>query len=257
MSMPARMRSLLVLSAMLHVAFLCAWSVLRDPVSTADMRITMLSLSLTPAQSPAADDPAAEPVASRQSITDDVAERDREAESRPQKVADSSPLPVIPETTGADRDEDADVAGLDIARVDEQAAEPAVVDPLEFETQAFASAQASPASIFRNDAEEGSAGGVTPEQLTARIHEAVQPYFEYPLLARRKGWEGEVLLALRVEPDGRLRVLRILSSSGYRLLDHAAMEALARLERLPDARGLPRTGMETELPVIYRLLDPV
>jgi protein TonB len=97
---------------------------------------------------------------------------------------------------------------------------------------------------------------VTAEQLALRIHEAVQSHFHYPLLARRHGWEGEVLLMLRVESDGRFSAIRVLSSSGHRVLDRAAVEALDRLARLPDARGVPPPGMETELPVRYRLIDP-
>ena len=105
-------------------------------------------------------------------------------------------------------------------------------------------------------ADPAPAGALTSDELALRIHEAVQPHFHYPLLARRHGWEGEVRLMLRVESDGRFSAIRVLSSSGHRVLDRAAVEALDRLARLPDARGVPPPGMETELPVRYRLIDP-
>lgn len=100
-----------------------------------------------------------------------------------------------------------------------------------------------------------AAAGLTPGQLAARLHEAAEMHFYYPPLARRLGWEGDVRLALRVEHDGRLSAIRVLSSSGYRVLDSAAVDSLTRLARLPDAAGVPLSGMETVLPVRYRLLD--
>lgn len=47
----------------------------------------------------------------------------------------------------------------------------------------------------------------------------------YPRVARRRGWEGTVYLALRLAPDGKVNAVEITSSSGYDLLDRAAQEA--------------------------------
>ncbi len=45
-------------------------------------------------------------------------------------------------------------------------------------------------------------GAVTSNQVMASLEEAFTTHFYYPMLARRKGWEGDVMLALRVEIDG-------------------------------------------------------
>lgn len=95
----------------------------------------------------------------------------------------------------------------------------------------------------------------SPDQLIQRLHDAVATHFYYPPLARRHGWEGEVRLALHVAHDGRLSDIRVLSSSGHRVLDRAAIDCLTRVARLPDATGVPPSGMETVLPVVYRLID--
>lgn len=95
----------------------------------------------------------------------------------------------------------------------------------------------------------------SPDQLIQRLHDAAATYFYYPPLARRHGWEGEVRLALHVAHDGRLSDIRVLSSSGHRVLDRAAIDCLTRVARLPDATGVPPSGMETVLPVVYRLID--
>lgn len=79
-------------------------------------------------------------------------------------------------------------------------------------------------------------------------------YFRYPRLAQRRGWEGTVILSVRVLPDGRLTDIRIERSSGRSLLDHAAFQSLAHIERLPELAGqLGENGVALEIPVTYRL----
>ncbi len=57
-------------------------------------------------------------------------------------------------------------------------------------------------------------------------------HFNYPLLARRRGWEGEVLLAFRLEADGRITGAHVARSSGYGVLDRAALTALGKVKRI-------------------------
>lgn len=81
-------------------------------------------------------------------------------------------------------------------------------------------------------------------------------YFSYPALARRQGWEGQVLLALTIEPDGQLDNLQVARSSGYAVLDAAALHALQRVGRLSAAADwLAGSTLDMQLPVIYRLSD--
>lgn len=44
----------------------------------------------------------------------------------------------------------------------------------------------------------------------------------YPALALKKGWEGDVVLRLTVDANGRLEAVEIETSSGYRVLDNEA-----------------------------------
>lgn len=81
-------------------------------------------------------------------------------------------------------------------------------------------------------------------------------YFTYPALARRQGWEGQVLLTLTIEPDGQLDNLQVARSSGYAVLDAAALHALQRVGRLSAAADwLAGSTLDMHLPVIYRLRD--
>jgi len=50
----------------------------------------------------------------------------------------------------------------------------------------------------------------------------------YPRLARLRGYEGVVLVATEILPDGNVGNLRIKKSSGYAILDEAAMAAVKK-----------------------------
>ncbi len=86
--------------------------------------------------------------------------------------------------------------------------------------------------------------------LKVSLHQELARHFNYPLLARRCGWQGEVLLAFRLETDGRIIDARIARSSGYRVLDHAALTALGKVKRIETGAS---HGLAMQLPVIYRL----
>lgn len=55
-----------------------------------------------------------------------------------------------------------------------------------------------------------------------------QPTPQYPEMARRRGWEGQVIFRVVVSPAGGVVETQLLTSSGYQLLDWAAREALGR-----------------------------
>lgn len=59
----------------------------------------------------------------------------------------------------------------------------------------------------------------------------------YPKLARRRGWEGSVLLELVVAADGRVVEAAVLESSGRDLLDDAACDAVLTWRFVAGAAG--------------------
>ena len=56
---------------------------------------------------------------------------------------------------------------------------------------------------------------------------------EYPILARRRGYQGRVVIAATVLPSGAVEFASLVASSGYDVLDHAALEAVRRWRLLP------------------------
>jgi protein TonB len=91
--------------------------------------------------------------------------------------------------------------------------------------------------------------------LRKSLYELVTARLSYPAIARRKGWQGTVQLELHIEPDGQITRLRIDATSGYPLLDQAAVRSL-QLASVPHAgRWLNGRAIDIVIPVEYRLLD--
>lgn len=79
------------------------------------------------------------------------------------------------------------------------------------------------------------------------------PKPDYPTLAKRRGWEGKVLLEVEVLSDGKPGELRVSSSSGREVLDNAALKAVERWLFEPARRGdVPITSTMT-LSVVFKL----
>ncbi|HEY9193307.1 MAG TPA: TonB family protein [Methyloversatilis sp.] len=70
----------------------------------------------------------------------------------------------------------------------------------------------------------------------------------YPPEAVAQGLEGEVKLRLLLDPAGRVIEAAIMSGSGHRILDQAALDAARQIGRI-DAGG----ARELLLPVAFRL----
>ncbi|NOY67423.1 MAG: energy transducer TonB [Gammaproteobacteria bacterium] len=78
----------------------------------------------------------------------------------------------------------------------------------------------------------------------------------YPRIAIRNEWEGRVKLGIRVLSNGQLADVHIVNSSGYRILDNAAMRSINKIASLPEASyWLNGQAINVVLPVIYKLSD--
>jgi TonB family protein len=112
----------------------------------------------------------------------------------------------------------------------------------------------TPAPEQAVSAERGSARQSTEEALRKSLMRLVYSRFKYPVLARRKGWQGVVKLDIRIESDGRISRLHVEQTSGYPVLDRAALQAL-RLASVPDAEHWMRgQAINIIIPVEYRLV---
>ena len=92
------------------------------------------------------------------------------------------------------------------------------------------------------------------EQLRKCILQLISSRFNYPVLARRKGWEGIVKLQVHIESDGRITRLHVEQTSGYAVLDRAALQSL-QLASVPEAgQWMQGQAIDIIIPVEYRLV---
>ena len=82
------------------------------------------------------------------------------------------------------------------------------------------------------------------------ISQIIQKNISYPPIARRMGWEGRVVLSIRLCTDGTVKEIKVLESSGYEVLDRNAVDTVRRVAGL-----FPKPPVEVvvKVPVNYRL----
>ncbi|MBL7226066.1 MAG: energy transducer TonB [Desulfobacteraceae bacterium] len=75
----------------------------------------------------------------------------------------------------------------------------------------------------------------------------------YPKRARRRGYEGTVVLEVLVDRSGRVKELRILRSSGHTILDRAALKSVNGWLFEPGMVGDEKVDMWARVPVRFEL----
>jgi protein TonB len=79
------------------------------------------------------------------------------------------------------------------------------------------------------------------------------PSPEYPATARRRGYEGTVVVEVLVSKEGRVQDLRMFQSSGYAVLDRAATAAVRNWLFEPGRVGERKTAMWVKVPFRFEL----
>ena len=75
----------------------------------------------------------------------------------------------------------------------------------------------------------------------------------YPEIARRSGWEGTVLLRLKIDANGRVLDVTVQESSGYPVLDAEAVNAVRSWKGEPARRAGQPIATEEFLPIRFRM----
>lgn len=78
----------------------------------------------------------------------------------------------------------------------------------------------------------------------------------YPEQARRRGWEGTVLLRVQLDANGIVQGVTILQSSGYSVLDQAAASQISRWRFKPSLHNGTPQPSTLRVPVKFRLEKP-
>lgn len=104
--------------------------------------------------------------------------------------------------------------------------------------------------------DDSAALNVQRAWLTSRIRDELHRHLHYPTSARRRGWEGDVLLGFKVRNNGMIDNIHVSRSSGFRLLDESALLALRKIKAITWPHSPPEHAqLDMEIPVFYRLRD--
>ena len=116
--------------------------------------------------------------------------------------------------------------------------------------------RASAITTQRPNTSNSSSATNVSEHISAALQNKLASRFEYPWLARKRGWQGQVTLSLQVDSNGSLSNWQVSNTSGYRVLDRSALKAAKAIRYLPEAEDL-LDGQQLNLfiPVHYQLLD--
>ena len=86
------------------------------------------------------------------------------------------------------------------------------------------------------------------------LHAEFRARFQYPLLARKRGWSGEVVIALNVNHNGMINDIAVQKSSGYPLLDNNALDTFRAIGLIaPALQSRMYKTHHLSIPVIYKL----
>ena len=91
-------------------------------------------------------------------------------------------------------------------------------------------------------------------KILGHVRKKIVQHFTYPRLARRQGWQGQVLLGFQVDDSGSIRHVYVKQSSGHAILDDSAIAALNKVGKIViNESDFLKQTWQLEIPVTYRL----
>jgi protein TonB len=75
----------------------------------------------------------------------------------------------------------------------------------------------------------------------------------YPREARRRGWEGKVVLSFQINRKGEVSQIRLVQSSGYPELDDEGIATIRRASPFAPPPLADQIKLEVEIPLVFKL----
>ena len=88
-----------------------------------------------------------------------------------------------------------------------------------------------------------------------KIGSKKNPHPSYPLLARKRGWEGRVILQADIDKKGNVVNIKIKESSGFEVLDNESIKTLRKWKFSPAKQGDKFIEDIVEIPIRYQLTN--
>ncbi len=109
--------------------------------------------------------------------------------------------------------------------------------------------------VFKSDYRINKKNLITKSRAEFKIGSHENPHPEYPLIARKKGWEGRVIIHADIDNTGKVTYIKILESSGYEALDSVSLNTLKNWKFTPAKFGDKFIEDSVTIPVNFLLKD--
>ena len=167
---------------------------------------------------------------------------------RPEPVL-PAPAPVLPEPTPEPAPAAPEIRPEALPTPQVRAAPVPQAPPTEPQVAPKAEAPVSPARQV-----QPSLDTVALKAFGEVLARAIGKRKDYPRLARIRNWQGTTELKLQIGPDGKLQDVHVGHSSGFEVLDAAAVQMVHNAAPLPDVpEALRGRELTMTVPVVFKL----
>tara|TARA_B100000242_G_scaffold101863_1_gene70173 strand:- start:64 stop:780 length:717 start_codon:yes stop_codon:yes gene_type:complete len=108
---------------------------------------------------------------------------------------------------------------------------------------------------IKNFSEDQNTKSTFASSATYKIGSAKNPHPTYPLIARKKGWEGRVIINAKIDREGNVSEIKVLESSGFKVLDNASLETLKKWKFTPAKIGNKFVTDTVNIPVKFLITN--
>ena len=81
------------------------------------------------------------------------------------------------------------------------------------------------------------------------------PHPEYPMIARKKGWQGRLLLNVSVNKNGDVTNINVVETSGFEILDKTSVKTIKNWKFIPARIGGKNIEDNLNIPVSFKLIN--
>jgi TonB family protein len=108
---------------------------------------------------------------------------------------------------------------------------------------------------INNFSENQKTTSIFKSSATYKIGSVKNPHPTYPLIARKKGWEGRVIIQAEIDSKGNVSEIKVLKSSGFKVLDNAGLETLKEWKFAPAMIGNKFVDDTVNIPVKFLITN--
>ena len=108
---------------------------------------------------------------------------------------------------------------------------------------------------FKKKKTSNSISKNTKSSAKYKIGTIQNPHPEYPMIARKKGWQGRLLLNVHVSKGGDVININVLKTSGFEILDKISVKTIKDWKFIPARIGKKNIEDNLNIPVSFKLIN--